>query len=180
MKATSTCSSGELPVRASQSPDSAAGSKIRGAILRWSLQGWLFAHMPAGWCGRTCPAYLRVTADAILPRSCLYSSAGTSASRRAVGAIPDSSPELPEASAWVGECLTLNTPESNNFRGASRSDGDVSSLSDILEAAKVSPEFSLTANFARAILRRAEERGEPLPAEIESACRSILRTSTAG
>ena len=180
MKEISTCSSVGLHVPASQSQDSEGDSKMRGAILRWSLQGWLFAHVPAGWSGKMSPEYCRAGKEAILPRSCLCSPVGKSLSQRGNGNAQDSSPPLPADSAWVGEYLTLNIPESNNFQGLSRSEGDVSSLSDILETANVSPEFSLGAKFARGILRRAEERGEKLPAEIESACRSILRTSTAG
>ena len=180
MKETSTCSSVGRLVPASPSPDSAGGLKIRGAILRWSLQGWLFAHTPVGWSGKMYPEYFRAGKDAILPHSCLCSQAGKFPPRNASGSAPDSSLPRPEGSAWVGEYLTLNIPESNNFQGLSRSEGDVSSLSDILESANVSPEFSLKESFAKGILRRAGERGEKIPAEIESACRSILRISTAG
>ena len=176
----SICSSAGHLAPASPSPDCVEVSKTREVTLRWSLQGWLFAHMPVGWYGKMSPEYCRAGKDAILPRFFHCSQDGKSLSRIESGRTQDLSARLPEHSAWVGECLTLNIPEFNNFQGLSRSDGDVSSLSDILETAKVSPEFSLGANFARAILRRAEERGEKLPAEIESACHSILRTSTAG
>ena len=176
----STCSSAGHPAPASPSPDSEEVSKTREVTLRWSLQGWLFAHTPVGWYGKMSPEYCRAGKDAILPLFSHCFQGGKFPLRSESGKTQVSSRQLPELSAWVGECLTLNIPEFNNFQGLSRSDGDVSSLSDILEAAKVSPEFSLGANFARAILRRAEERGEKLPAEIESACRSILRTSTAG
>ena len=176
----SICSSAGHLAPASPSPDCAKVSKTREATSRWSLQGWLFAHTPVGWYGKMSPEYCRAGKDAILPLFSHCFQGGKSLSRIESGRTQDLSARLPEHSAWVGECLTLNIPEFNNFQGLSRSDGDVSSLSDILEAAKVSPEFSLGANFARAILRRAEERGEKLPAEIESACHSILRTSTAG
>ena len=96
--------------------------------------------------------------------------------RAADGAGPDSSPEPPDATAWAGECLTLNIPEFNNFQGRSRSEGDVSSLRDILETGPVSPEFSLTEKCAAGILRRADMRGDPLPealrATLERASRS--------
>ena len=180
MTEASNCLSAGRLAQASPSPGSDVDLMTRGATLRWSLRDWLFAHMPAGWSGKMSPAYSRATAEAILPRSFLSSQDGKSGFQTEAGGIPESSPAVQDASAWVGECLTLNTPESNNFRGASRSDGDVLSLSDILEDANVSPEYYLTANCVRAILRRAEERGEPLPAKIESACRSILRIWTAG
>ena len=180
MKETSTCLSEERHVPASQSPDSGKDSKMRGAILRLSLQGWLFAHAPAGWSGKMSPEYCRAGKEAILPRSCLCSPVGKSPFRKESGETPESSRQPPVDLAWVGEYLTLNIPESNNFRGLSRSDGVVLSLSDILEERKSFSKYFLTENFARAILRRAEERGESLPPEIESACRSILRISTAG
>ena len=146
------------------------------AASRLSLQDWLFAQAPAGWSGKMCPAYYRAGKDQILPPSYRLSPDGRSASRAADGAGPDSSPEPPDATAWAGECLTLNIPEFNNFQGRSRSEGDVSSLRDILETGPVSPEFSLTEKCAAGILRRADMRGDPLPealrATLERASRS--------
>ena len=105
---------------------------MKEAILRLSLQSWLFAHTPSGWSGKTSPAYYRASAERILPPSYRCSSDGKSGSQTESGERPDSSPEPPDASAWVGECLTLNIPEFNNFQGRSRSEGVVSSLSGII------------------------------------------------
>ena len=143
---------------------------------RLSLQGWFFAHAPAGWSGKMSPEYCRAGKEAILPPFYRCSSDGKSPSPSGSGRRPESSQEPPDVSAWVGECLTLNIPEFNNFRGRSRSEGSVSSLRDILEAGPVSPEFSLTEKCAAGILRRAEMRGDPLPevlrATLERASRS--------
>ena len=91
---------------------------MKEAILRLSLQGWLFAHMPDGWSGRMSPAYYQASAAKILPPSYRCSSGGRSPSPTGNGERRDSSPPPPDASTWVGECLTLNIPEFNNFRDA--------------------------------------------------------------
>lgn len=66
-------------------------------------------------------------------------------------------------SPWLGASSTLNT-------GASPSDAVVSSLSQILEAAP-HPRYYLSAVACLGILRRAKERGKPLPLTLESALR---------
>ncbi len=184
MPETSTCSSEGLPARASRSQDAAEGSRTRAETSRSSLQGWLFAHAPAGWSGRMCPGCSRAGADAILPRSFRFSRDGKSPFRAEDGARPASSPRPLAPSGWAGECLTLSIPEFPNFLGRSRSEGDVSSLWDILERGRVHVRHSLTARCAEGILRRAEVRGETLPPPLrealESASRSTSRTSTGG
>ena len=120
----STCSSAGHPAPASPSPDSEEVSKTREVTLRWSLQGWLFAHTPVGWYGKMSPEYCRAGKDAILPRFFHCSQDGKSLSRIESGRTQDLSARLPEPSAWVGECLTLNIPEWNNFRDAPVAVGD--------------------------------------------------------
>lgn len=142
-----------------------------------SLQSWLFAQAPVGWSGKMSPAYLRAGADAILPPFCPDLQVGTSPFQPAAGESVESSRQRPEDSAWVGECLTLNLPEFPNFLGQSRSAGDVSSLSDIVETGDVSPEFSLTASCAAGILRRAELRQDPLPPEVQQALERVSRST---
>ena len=66
-------------------------------------------------------------------------------------------------SPWRGASSTLNT-------GVSPSDAVVSSLSQILEAAP-HPRYYLSAVACLGILRRAKERGKPLPLTLESALR---------
>src|SRR5574344_663929 len=105
-----------------------------------SLQGWLFARLPSGWSGKTSPAYYRAGKAAILPPFYRCSSDGKSPlPKEVIRAGPDSSPQPLDASAWVGECLTLNIPEFNNFQGRSRSEGSVSSLSEVLVRGRIAP-----------------------------------------
>ena len=151
---------------------------MKEAILRLSLQGWLFAHMPAGWSGKMSPAYLRAGADAILPAFYRSSSDGNLGSPTdGSGGRPDSSPVPPDASAWAGECLTLDIPEWNNFRGRSRSEGNVSSLWELLETGPVPARHYLTANCAGGVLRRAEKMKKPLPPVLEAALKGIVASA---
>ena len=153
---------------------------MKEAILRLSLQSWLFAHTPAGWSGKMCPAYYQVGKEAILPPSYRSSSDGRSESPPGSGERRDSSPEPPDASAWVGECLTLNIPEFNNFQGRSRSAGVVSSLSEVLVRGKIAQKFFLTAKCAEGMLRRVAKRGKQLPAMLERALQALVGASAGG
>ena len=91
------------------------------------------------------------------------------------GRRQDSSQERLDASAWVGECLTLNIPEFNNFRGRSRSEGSVLSLRDILETGELSEECSLTGKCVAGILRRAAIREDLLPKGLAAALANASR-----
>ena len=153
---------------------------MKEAILRLSLQSWLFAHTPSGWSGKMSPAFYRVGKEAILPPSYRCSSDGKSGSQTESGERPDSSPEPPDASAWVGECLTLNIPEFNNFQGRSRSEGVVSSLSEVLVRGKIAQKFFLTAKCAEGMLRRVAKRGKQLPAMLERALKALVGASAGG
>jgi len=64
---------------------------------------------------------------------------------------------------------TLNGCEHTGIPVPSRSAGDVSSLSDVLETGPVPPRFSLSAKACSGILRRAERRGKALPAMLKAA-----------
>ena len=147
---------------------------MKEAILRLSLQGWLFAHMPDGWSGKMSPAYYQASAAKILPPSYRCSSAGRSRSPTGSGERPDSSPPPPDASTWVGECLTLNIPEFPNFQGRSRSEGSVSSLSEVLVRGPIAPRYFLTERCAVGIYRRAEKRNKVLPPVLKAALDLML------
>ena len=153
---------------------------MKEAILRLSLQGWLFAHMPDGWSGKTSPAYYQASAAKILPPSYRCSSAGRLRSPTGSGERRDSSPPPPDASTWVGECLTLNIPEFNNFQGRSRSEGVVSSLSEVLVRGRIAPRYFLTAKCAAGMLCRVEKRGKQLPAMLERALKALVGASAGG
>ncbi len=71
------------------------------------------------------------------------------------------------------ECWTLNTCEWGDGPEPSRSAGDVSSLSDVLETGPLPPRFSLSAKACSGILRRAERRGKALPPMLKAALEAV-------
>ena len=75
------------------------------------------------------------------------------------------------ASAFRGECWTLDIPEFPHFRGRCRSEGVVSSLSDAVIAGRVPQKHCLAANYAEAMLARAERLGYALPPMLETVLR---------
>ena len=76
--------------------------------------------------------------------------------------------------------MTLNIPEFNNFRGRSRSEGVVSSLSEVLVRGKIAQKFFLTAKCAEGMLRRVAKRGKQLPAMLDRALRALVGGSAGG
>ena len=144
-----------------------AASPIREATSRLSLRGWLNGRIAAGWFGRTFQPCLRLAADGTLPESSRSSSDGTSKSPTADGGTLESSPMHPDASAFRGECWTRDIPEFPHFRGRCRSEGVVSSLSDIVETGPAPQRYCLAANYAEAMLARAERLGYALPPTLE-------------
>ena len=173
----STSLSGERPASRTVTPGFAEGSPTHGADSRSSLRDWLSARMSAGWHGRTSPAFSRAEEDGTLPLFSPPSPDGTFPSPPADGRTPVSSHAPLGVSAFRGECLTLDIPEFNNFRGASRSEGVVSSLSDVVETGKAPQRYSLAVNYAEALTRRAERLGYALPPTMERVLRNVLRRS---
>ena len=164
-----TCSSAERPARAIPLPGFEEVSPTPAATSRLSLSAWLTAQGYDGRSGKTflvsCPA----GPEKILPASYRFCADGKSTSPKEDGAKAVLSSPLPDVSAWLGEYLTLSIPEWPNFRGQSRSAGDVSSLSDILVRGSIPQRYYLTARCAEGILRRAERRGKPLPPVLKDA-----------
>ena len=72
-------------------------------------------------------------------------------------------------------CWTLNGAEWTGGRKPSRSAGDVSSLSDVLETGPHLRAYCLSAKACSGILRRAEVRGKKLPAMLERALLSVVQ-----
>ena len=141
------------------------------------LSAWLRGRMRDGWSGRTSQPSLPSMAGATSRHSSPNSSDGMSKSQTADGETRGSSPTRPDASAFRGECWTLDIPEFNNFRGASRSEGVVSSLSDVVETGEAPLRYSLAASYAEALTRRAERLGYALPPTMERVLRNVLRRS---
>ena len=72
------------------------------------------------------------------------------------------------------ESWTLNGSEHNGIRSPSRSAGDVSTLSDVLETEQVPERFYLSPKACSGILRRAERRGRKLPSMLDAALRKVV------
>ena len=173
----SICSSAEPPARAIPSPDCGKVSLTREATSHLSLSAWLIAQGYDGRSGKTCLVSCPAGPEKILPASYRYCADGKLKFPKAAGVSVESSSPLLDALDWRGEYLTLNLPEFPNFRGRSRSEGDVSSLSDILVRGSIPQRDYLTARCAEGILHRAERRGKPLPPVLKAA---LIRQSQSG
>ena len=168
---TSTSLSAERPASRSLQAAGAEESPTREAASPSSLSGWLKGRMRNGWSGRTSQLCLPSMAGATSRLSSLNSSDGTSKSQTADGKTRDSSPTRPDASAFRGECWTLDIPEFPHFQGRCRSEGVVSSLSDVVIAGRVPQKHCLAANYAVAMLARAERVGYAMPPALENVLR---------
>ncbi len=134
----------EAPVNHSPSPGCERPSKTPAGNSLSHILRWLNGIAPSGWYGRTFPASCRLTEDGRLE--------------------PSSGHWLNSGMGSPGGCLTLNTCEWTAFAGQCPSDGDVSSLSDILEDhGSVPRKYYLSQKACQGILRRAEKRGKALP-----------------
>lgn len=172
-----TCLSAGSHVRAIPLPGFEEDSPIPAETSRSSLSAWLIAQGYDGRWSKTSLVFCPAGPEKILPASYRSCADGKSKSPKAVGASVESSCLHRDALEWRGELLTLNIPEFPNFRGRSRSEGDVSSLSDILVRGSIPQRYYLTAKCAEGILRRAERRGKPLPPVLKAA---LIRQSQSG
>lgn len=173
----STCSSGGRLAKTSPLPENGWDLKVRAASSLLTLYDYALKLERAGCFGKMSPRLYPATTEKTSQDLCLSSAAGTSPCRVTAGGNQGSSPELPVISVYAGEYLTLNTPEFPNFQGRSRSEGSVSSLSDILVVGNIPPKYYLTVKCAEGILRRAERRGKPLPPVLKAA---LIRQSQSG
>jgi hypothetical protein len=71
------------------------------------------------------------------------------------------------------ECWTLNGSEHTGTVAPSRSEGDVCSLSDVLETQQVLQRYYLSKRASAGILRRAERRGKSLPPQLKEALEQV-------
>ena len=171
METESTSLSEARPASRFQAVAARAVSPIRGGASPSSLRGWLNGHAAAGWCGKTCQPCLRLEEAETSPESSRSSSDGTCNRPPTDGGTRESSQTPPDASAFRGECWTQDIPEFPHFRGRCRSEGVVSSLSDIVVAGEVPQRHCLAANYAAAMLARAERLGYSLPPALEAVLR---------
>ena len=141
-----------------------------------TTSAWLTNHTRGGSYGKMSLAYSPAPADLTLPHSSLGCAAGKSPCQGGGGKTQESAPTPPDATAWRGECLTLNIREFPDFLGQFRSaDGGCSSsdtvvsLSEVLWTGSVPPRYYLTERACLGILRRAERRGKELPEMLKDA-----------
>jgi len=137
----------------SQSQDLERAWLIRVGTSRLHILQSLTDINPAGWFGKTSPASCQADKDGILAPS--------------LGRWQNSGMGSPT------ECLTLSTSEHADLDGRSPSDGDVCSLSDILETGDVPQRFYSTPKACRGILRRAARRGKELPMMLRQALSAV-------
>jgi hypothetical protein len=134
----------ELPVSLSASQDSDADLTTHAGTSRSSISDWLTDSGLATLSGKTCPVSCHLAEDGTL--------------------VPSSGGWRNSGTGSPTECWTLSMSEWNHTLMPSHSDGDVSSLSDILEATGAVPQrFFLSPKACEGILRRAEKRGKKLP-----------------
>ena len=141
----------EPPASLSASPDSERDWQTRVATSCSPLVPLLQGIAPAGWFGRTSPAFCHRTEDGTL---------------------------LPSSGRWKNSgmgsptgFLTLSTSEWP-------SDASVCSLSDVLETGDVPQRFFLTERACQGILRRAEKRGKSLPPSLRAALEAVASAPT--
>ena len=173
----STCSSGGRLARTSPLPENGWDLTVSAASSLSTLFDFALKLERSGSYGKMSPRLYPATTGKTSQDLFLSSAAGTSQCHVTAGGSQGSSPELPVISVYAGEYLTLNTPEFPNFQGRSRSEGSVSSLSDILVVGNIPPKYYLTVKCAEGILRRAERRGKPLPPVLKAA---LIRQSQSG
>ena len=146
----------EPPVSRSASPDSAADWVMTVATWPSNFSGLLIENAPASSFGKMSPASCHRTEDGTL---------------------------VPSSGAWQNsgmgsptECWTLSTSEWTATLVPCPNDGDVCSLSDILQTGDLPQRFFLSAKACAGILRRAEKRGKQLPPQLEHALRKVAMT----
>ena len=174
METESTSLSEARPASRFQAEAARAASPTREASSRLSLRDWLNGRAAAGWFGRMFQPCLLLETGGTSPESSRSSRDGTCKRQPADGETRESPPTRPDASAFRGECWTLDIPEFPHFRGRCRSEGDVSSLSDFVAAGRAPQRRCLAASYAEALLRRAERLGYSLPKTLEAVLRESV------
>src|SRR6056297_2667220 len=111
-----------------------------------------------GWSGKTSPASCQQTKEGHL--------------------VPSSGRWQNSGMGGPTESWTLSTCEHADSEGRFPSDGDVCSLSRILETGDVPRRFYLTPKACAGILRRAERRGKQLPMMLHRALAQVAGDSS--
>ena len=165
------------PAKTSPLPENGWDLKVEEASSLSTLYDYALKLERAGYAGKMSPQLYPAITVKTLPDSSLFSADGKSPSPAKDGEKQELSQMPPDTSAWHSAYLTLNIPEWNNFRGRSRSEGSVSSLSDILIVGNIPARYYLTVKCAEGILRRSARRGKQLPVVLKEA---LIRQSQSG
>lgn len=152
-------------------------SKVNEASSLSTLYDCALSLERAGSVGKMYPLLYPPREDGTSPDLFPSCAGGTFPFPTRAGEKPASSPTLRDVTDWHGEYLTLNIPEFPNFRGQSRSEGSVSSLSDILVVGAIPQKYYLTVKCAEGILRRAARRGRALPEPLRQALEALAGKS---
>lgn len=141
----------EPPARTSPSRDFVRELLASEEISRLSSYAWLLEWLPAGLSGRTSLASCRLTEDGHLE---------------------------PSSEGWRSSGMGSPTGFLTLNISAWPRDGNVCSLSDILETGDVPQRFFLSAKACKGILRRAEKRGKQFPLSLQRALEHAALTTT--
>ena len=168
----------ELPVNRSASRESDSDWMTRAATSPLSSLRWLDEFAPAGWSGRMSPASCHLGLVTRQSRLTMQGMDGRSTSQKQVISTPSSTSFASAGIVDATGCLTLNMCEWPGTNEPSLSDGDVCSLSDILETTAVPSRYYLTAKACLGILRRAGKRGKELPPMLHRALSAVAGASS--
>jgi len=150
--------------------------------LTSSLGERLASHLVLRGSGKDSPTHAADSCLLTLRSLNVYGLDGLSGKMCPVCAVPNKEGILvPSSGRWGNwamggptECWTLNGCEHNGIHAPSRSDGDVCSLSDVLETQPLPQRFSLSAKACAGILRRAKRRGKQLPPMLQAALEQVV------
>ncbi len=165
----------------SRSPENVSDWTIRAATSPLNSWRWLNEFAPAGWRGRMSPASCHL---GLVTRQTRLSTKmenglvqltenGAPIFQKQAISTPSSSSFANAGIVDATGCLTLNLSEWPGSSGLSPNEGDVCSLSDILERIAVPSRYYLTPKACAGILRRADGRGKDLPEILSLALRAV-------
>ena len=140
----------EAPAKASASQDSGRRWTIRAASSCQHISELASKLIQNGSSGKTCPEYYQQITDALSAHSC------------------KSWPNSGLMGGRLGECSTLNSTEWHSAAA-------VCSLSSTLETGDVPPRYYLSEKACAGIIRRAKQKGKPLPEVLSAALQAQIQ-----
>ena len=129
--------------------------------------GFVSGPVPDSVSTKTCPECIRPAAVETLQPWLEKWLGANLIHQKAAGKIPVWLSDRSDSSN--GSLWMRNTSEHANSLGLSHNEGDVCSLSEILETGPVARRYFLSSRACSGILRRAEKRGKQLPPMLHTA-----------